>query len=75
MTSTIYIALPDEAVAVWRPVLAEHLGGDRYRILEQPYDAANERWEFLPGEEVICEETRLYGGLVLVAHGRATPVA
>jgi hypothetical protein len=33
---TIHIYLPEEAVDCWYPVQAEHLGDDRYRILEEP---------------------------------------
>jgi hypothetical protein len=51
----IFVRLPDEAVDVWRPVLAESLGDHRYRILEQPYDRDAERWEFEPGDDVVCE--------------------
>jgi len=34
----IYVALIDESVDVWRPVRAKHIGGNVYRIVEQPYD-------------------------------------
>jgi len=51
MTSVapIYVALLDEAVDVWRPVQAECLGGNIYRILGQPYDRSVESWQFEPG--------------------------
>jgi hypothetical protein len=32
----IYMALLDEGVDVWRPVLAERLHDDVYRIVDQP---------------------------------------
>ncbi len=67
MSATIYVALPDEAVQVWKPVLAEHLGGNRYRIIDQPYDRSIERWEFVPGDEVVCERVRAYEGEILAA--------
>ena len=70
-TTQIYVYLPDESVAVWRPVLAEHLEGDIYRILDQPYDMADERWEFGPGEKVICRMIDLYEGRVLAATASA----
>ena len=66
-SSIIYVALLDEGVQVWRPVAAEHLGGTRYRILPQTYDASDERWEFIPGDEVVCEWVRLHDGDTLVA--------
>jgi hypothetical protein len=48
----IHIRLLDEAVPVWRPVDAEHVGGDQYRVLGPiPED---EVWEFQPGEVVRC---------------------
>jgi hypothetical protein len=64
---SIYVALPDEGVQVWRPIFAEHLGGDRYRVLEQPYDTELERWEFVPGDEVICGYVDSYDGKILAA--------
>jgi hypothetical protein len=67
---TIYVALADEAVQVWRPVLAQHLQGDRYRILEQPYDTTSERWEFVPGDDVICEFVEAHEGKILAARRR-----
>jgi hypothetical protein len=51
----IFVRLLDEGVDVWRPVQAEPLHGDIYRILDQPYDRETERWEFTPGDEVVCE--------------------
>ena len=48
----IHIRLLDEAVPVWRPVDAEHVGGDQYRVLGQiPED---EVWELQPGDVVRC---------------------
>jgi hypothetical protein len=51
----IFVRLLDENVDVWRPVNAERIASDRFRIVEQPYDRGTERWEFEPGDEVICE--------------------
>ena len=51
----IFVRLLDENVDVWRPVKAERIASDRFRIVEQPYDRDTERWEFEPGEEVMCE--------------------
>jgi hypothetical protein len=67
----IFVRLPDEAVDVWRPVLAESLGDERYRILDQPYDHEDERWEFEPGDEVVCELIDSSEERILAATGKA----
>jgi hypothetical protein len=51
----IYVGLLNEGIDVWRPVKAEHLGGNVYRIVGQPYDREIESWQFEPGDVVICE--------------------
>jgi hypothetical protein len=59
-TKTIYVELLDEGVDVWRPVEAEPLGDDRYRLLAKPdYDPELEAWAFLPGSVVGCRPRRL----------------
>ena len=63
----IYIALLGEAVNVWRPVQAEHLRGNVYRILNQSYDRTIESWEFEPGDEVVCEMVQSNEGVILAA--------
>lgn len=72
--STIYIALLDEKIDVWRPVLAEHIRENLYRILDQRYDRDTEHWQFEPGDIVLCETVELDGGHVLAATGRAAQV-
>lgn len=64
---TIHVYLLDEGVDVWIPVLAEKLSETRYRIADQPYDRATERWEFEPGAVVVCERKSLSDGTALVA--------
>lgn len=64
---TIYVLLPDEAVDVWRPVVAEPLGENYFEIDDQPYDRGSERWQFEPGAHVVCEGRDLEGEAVLVA--------
>lgn len=59
----IFVRLLDEDVDVWRPVLARHVGADRYVIVEQPYDRGLERWEFEPGVEVEGKIVTPPGGL------------
>jgi hypothetical protein len=56
---TIHIYLPEEAVDVWRPIAAEHLGGDLYRILDEP--PSGEVWQFNRGDIVRCSLRRLSG--------------
>ena len=49
----IYIPLLNRSRDCWRPVMAAHVRGDLYRILEtKPRD---ERWQFDPGDVVYCE--------------------
>lgn len=66
-TATIYLSLLDENVDVRRPVQAEHIGGDVYLIVSQPYDRDVERWAFEPGARVICEPVDTSEGRVLAA--------
>jgi len=75
MTSVaqIYIALLDEGVDVWRPVQAERLSGNTYRILNQPYDRSVESWQFEPGDVVLCEMVESSEGRILAATGKADP--
>lgn len=63
----ILVRLLDENVDVWRPVRAEQIASDRFRILEQPYDRGTERWEFEPGDEVMCEFVDFDDGSFLAA--------
>jgi hypothetical protein len=66
-TVQIYVSLLDEAVDVWRPVLAAHIDGSVYRIVAQPYDRSIESWEFEPGDTVLCETIKLENEFVLAA--------
>jgi hypothetical protein len=59
---TIYVRLLDEAVDVWRPVTAEALGGERYRIISDNTDPEDEKWEFQTGDVVHCVEKELMDG-------------
>jgi len=51
----IYVERLDEGVDVWRPVQAELLSDNTYRILNQHYDRSIERWQFGPGDVVLWE--------------------
>jgi hypothetical protein len=65
--SQIFVSLMDEGVDVWRPVQAEQLHDNVYRIAEQPYDRDLETWQFEPGYEVICEVIDASEGPILAA--------
>ena len=67
----IYIALLNEGVDVWKPVEAERLHGNVYRILSQPYDRTIESWQFEPGDEVLCEMVESSNGRILAATRKA----
>lgn len=69
----IYVALLDESVDVWRPVLAKPLYDDVYRIVDQPYDRADERWQFEPGDDVVCAPTEADGVRILAAIRTSKP--
>ncbi len=58
---TIYVALLDEGLDVWRPVKARQLSPDRYLILDQEYDQDAETWAYEPGTVVECR-TELRNG-------------
>jgi hypothetical protein len=64
---SIFVSLLGEGVAVWRPVQAEHLHGDVYRIADQPYDREDETWQFEPGDQVVCELVDADDGPILAA--------
>jgi len=67
----VFVSLLDEGVDVRRPVRAEHLQGNVYLIVDQPYDREIENWEFEPGDEVICEMVDSKEGQILAANGLA----
>lgn len=66
-STTIYVRLLDEAVDVWRPVDAQRVGGSEYLIISQPYDPEIERWQFVPGDTVVCEQIEVSEGTILAA--------
>lgn len=70
--TTIYVSLLDEGIAVRRPILAEHIEGQIYRIAAQPYDRELERWEFEPGDVVLCQPVDTSTGPVIAAVRLAT---
>jgi hypothetical protein len=54
--TTIYVALINEGLDVWRPVQAVHEQGDVFRIVSQNPDPIDEHWQFSTGENVVCKE-------------------
>jgi hypothetical protein len=59
---TIFVALLDEGVDVWRPVQARPLDGGLYRIVGVDADATDETWQFPAGAIVKCEHKRFAEG-------------
>jgi len=69
---TVYVALLDEGTHVWRPVAAERISGELFRLAGPV--PRGERWEYQPGELVQCRERLFSGGergLVAVERGPA----
>jgi hypothetical protein len=61
----IYVALMDEGTKCWRPVQAQRLEGDRFRIVDAMPEG--ERWEFPSGAVVRCREHTFAEGKGLLA--------
>ena len=70
MTITVHVKLLDEGVDVWRPVEAEHVSGNLYRLIGKPDDTEN--WEFETGSTVRVEKRLLEGGTAVIAVEAAT---
>jgi hypothetical protein len=67
---TIYVELLREGTQCWRPVHAEQLGNELYRIIDaMPEDEA---WAFAPGETVKCKMHRFANGDGLLAHQKVS---
>jgi hypothetical protein len=68
MTEQIFVALLDEGVHAWRPVDAEKLADDTYRISSSLDPAAlDEKWQFPPGATVICQPRNTADGTIIAA--------
>jgi hypothetical protein len=63
--ATIFLNILDAGINCLRPVKAEHLGRDFYRIVEPA--PADEKWEFLTGQVVRCQKRTLSSGKAMVA--------
>ena len=64
--ATVYVALREEGVDVWRPVEAEHISESIYRLADAPLPET-EDWAFLPGSTVRCELRELSEGTTVAA--------
>ncbi|MCI0348645.1 MAG: hypothetical protein L0Z53_04400 [Acidobacteriales bacterium] len=63
--STVYVYLLDEGVDCWRPVQADKVGENLYRIRGPVPEG--ERWEFQPDDVVRAVIRKLSDGPTLVA--------
>ena len=66
-THKIYISLLDEGSPCWRPVDAEFVRDDHYKIKSVNSAPEDEHWQFATGTVVRCEEMSLSEGKALVA--------
>jgi len=66
MTQTIHMELLDEGTAVWRPVEAEQIDGELFRVIGIVPE--HEKWMFPPGTIVRCKNTKLSDGIHLTAY-------
>lgn len=72
MNATIHIYLLDEGVDVWRPVSAEFICDNIYKIVETPPNDT-EKWEFVCGDTVRCRQKSFSDGKTgLVAYEKIT---
>ena len=71
LLTVIYVALLHEGVEVWRPVAAEPLGPDTYRIISPNLNPDIETRTFDTGAEVRCGHRDLEGHTQPVAICRA----
>jgi hypothetical protein len=58
----IFVPLLNERTNVWRPVEAEHLGDDRYRIMQEQPDGEDR--PVASGQVVRCSPHRFADGAV-----------
>ena len=72
-TVKIYVALQNEGVPVWRPVIAER-NQDGTFIISKQNIPEDECWEFEPGDVVVAEEQVKGGRSIWVAIRLARPV-
>jgi len=72
----VYIKIGAKAGPAWRPVDAEPLGRDLYRIVGSNPSPAVEPWPFSPGDVVRCEPYELTDSdVILVACEKVDPAS
>jgi len=59
---TIFVALLDEGLDVWRPVQARPLDRGQFRIIGVEADTREETWQFPAGSVVKCEKKQFADG-------------
>jgi hypothetical protein len=65
-TDTIYVELLEEGTKCWRPVQAEHIDGEIYRIVGKKPEG--ETWPFSTGDTVKCKKQAFQDGVGLLAY-------
>lgn len=59
----VYVLITNEAVDVWRPVSAERIAGDVYRLSRTIPDE-DEVWQFPAGSTVRCKQKTFPDGTI-----------
>lgn len=59
---TIFVALLDEGVEVWRPVQARPVDGGHFRIIGVEADTSDDTWQFPAGAIVKCVNQQFADG-------------
>ncbi|MGA8594218.1 MAG: hypothetical protein WB676_05680, partial [Bryobacteraceae bacterium] len=63
--ATIHVNVIGQGISLLRPVQAEHVARDIYRIIEPVPEG--ERWRYGTGQTVRCRKQKLASGKALVA--------
>jgi hypothetical protein len=63
--ATIHVNVIGQGISLLRPVQAEHVARDIYRIVEPMPEG--ERWRYETGQTVRCRKQKLSSGKALVA--------
>ena len=72
--AVVYMPLIGTDEPSWRPVLAEPIDGNTFRIARhQPYDREAEEWAFPPGSIVRCRNQKMTDGNYTAAFELAEP--
>jgi hypothetical protein len=69
VVETIYVGLLEEGIDCWRPVQAEQVASNIYRIADQDIPR-DELWEFKPGDLVYCDVYWFSDGMKLRAYSK-----